>query len=92
MGKPLCSPVSSVVKPTDPGSIFRWRVESAPDLSGNKRLSFSPVLVDQVYTIRYTDILGSFPLPWSTLSPAPAGVIDTSGARTVIDATSASES
>jgi hypothetical protein len=80
------------VTPTDPSSIFRWRVESAPDLSGNKRLSFSPVLPDRVYTIRYTDSLGSLPLQWSTLSPGPAEVIDTSGERTVIDATSASES
>jgi hypothetical protein len=80
------------VTPTDPSSIFRWRVESAPDLSGKKRLSFSPVLVDRVYTIRYTNSLGSLPLQWSTLNPAPAEIIDASGERTVIDATSASES
>lgn len=78
------------VTPTDPSSMFKWSVEAAPDLSGTKRLSFSPVLVDRIYTIRYTDSLGSLPLQWSTLNPAPSEVIDTSGQRTVIDATSAS--
>lgn len=52
--------------PTDPASVFRFRIEPVPGQPGQKRLVFSPVLADRTYTVKARTSLGNG-------SPQPLG-------------------
>lgn len=67
--------------PTDPMSVFRWRVEPVADQPGQARIVFSPRLPDRTYTVKTsTDLLSS---NWIPLSGA--AVTDNATERTVTD-------
>jgi hypothetical protein len=67
--------------PTNPLSVFLWRMETVPETPGQRRIIFSPLLSDRIYTVKSSTNLDSD--SWITLDGAI--ITDRRNERTVTD-------
>ena len=75
------------IDPTNPLSVFNWRIDSVPGFPNQKKLMFSPRFGTRTYTVKTSLTLGTG-ATWSTLTSGTTS--DNGSERTVTDTSATS--